>query len=113
MASSRLNLKRNADIAWMREFINPDGAGKYQTCVGGRETEDSAIQRMAYPDPYPATNSNLHINGMLADLNTQLYCRGCKRYLFDREFKKDVSRLSRRGRAYTCKTCERKKSTIT
>jgi hypothetical protein len=112
MSHSRLNIKRKADIDWLLEWINPAGVSQVETCVDGRPTEVAAIQRMAYGDEIPATNNPHTMNGILVDLDTQLYCRGCRKYLFDREFKRDKTRKGRRGRAYVCKQCERKKSTI-
>lgn len=108
MASTRLDIKQQTAIEWARDYVNPNGTGKYEACISGRPTEEAATQRSVYGNLIPATNSPRHINGQLADLNTQLYCSVCHTYLFDNQFERDKTRISRRGRAYTCKSCKRK-----
>lgn len=106
MASSRLNIQRNQAIDWLRDFINPDGASTVQVCISGRETEDAAVQRMAFGELLSPTNNPHTMNGQYVDLDTQLYCSKCARYLFDNQFPRDKTRISRRGRAYTCRKCK-------
>lgn len=109
MASSRLNIKTQTSIDPMREYPNPNGASRVDDCADGRPTETAAIQQMdnGIPIEAPAGNA-LRYNGVLVDLDTQLYCRGCQSYLFDREFDRDrtlINNINRRGRCYKCKSC--------
>lgn len=102
---ARLNIPSHTPIDDMDAYPNPDGRGEVQVSSGGRSTEIEAELRMQWGELITATNNPKTYNGEFVDLDTQLYCSSCHRYLFDREFDKETRNTIRRGRRYVCKAC--------
>ena len=112
---SRLNIQRNVSINHIVDdftfrYPNPCGLATFQHSIGGRETENEAIARMAWGDQHAPTNATLYLNGQIVDLDRMLMCSRCHLWKADEAFDRErrLDGTLRRGRRYYCKSCRSK-----
>lgn len=87
---------------------NPYNPDRIQTSDSARSTERAAEQLITHGLPIPAPPMVKTLNGQYVDMRFNLMCSKCKQWKQDKQFRKDKTRIIRRGRAYYCRTCQSK-----